>query len=436
MRIQSSICASFLWEGLIGKGMGVKLRKGGKWTEIILMLLSAVLVLGGCAGNSVLRETAQTASVHTGQGVSDERQENINIVKKPEEDAFSFIMDGASSFTFDRLGEAEQIWYKDMERLIGSMEEKGELSEQGIESGLDETNIDKIFQCLLNDHPEFFYVDGYTYTKYTREEELLSVEFAGNYSMDMETARQRKVMIEEAVEPIVGGISADASDYDKVKYVYETIILNTEYNLNAPDNQNIYSVFVNKSSVCQGYAKATQYLLNRLGVECTMVQGNVDTGEGHAWNLVFVDGSFYYVDTTWGDVYYKGESGNRSKAGYPEINYDYLCITTKDLLRTHILNTYVPLPECVDTKDNYYVREGALFTDYDRERMKLLFENARLENKTFVTVKCVDEACFREIMDALITEYEIFDYFDKEDREVSYSHDEKWLSLTFWVTNE
>ncbi len=73
--------------------------------------------------------------------------------------------------------------------------------------------------------------------------------------MDLDTAKQRKALIEAAVEPIIGGISAEASDYDKVKYVYVTVIINTDYNLNASDNQNIYSVFVNKSSVCQGYAK-------------------------------------------------------------------------------------------------------------------------------------------------------------------------------------
>lgn len=428
------------------------MKKSRYCITAVLLLLFAVLALGGC-DSSILKEVPRTAAVSGKQDSSGKQersreqesgrqQENINTTDEPEaseaykEEPFCFTMESASSFTYDRLSEAEQIWYKDMERLIGSMEEKGKLSEQGITAGLDETSIDRIFQCMLNDHPEFFYVDGYTYTKYTMGDTLLSIEFSGNYSMDLDTAKQRKAMIEEAVEPVISGISAEAGDYDKVKYVYETIILNTDYNLDASDNQNIYSVFVNKSSVCQGYAKATQYLLNRLGVECTMVQGSVDTGEGHAWNLVSVDGSFYYVDTTWGDAYYNRESESLPKEGYPEINYDYLCITTKDLMRTHILNTYVPMPECVDTKDNYYVREGALFTAYDKEQMKQLFDNAKLNNKTFVTVKCADEASFQEIMGALITDYEIFEYLDREDKEVSYSHDEKWLSLTFWVTNE
>ena len=31
---------------------------------------------------------------------------------------------------------------------------------------------------------------------------------------------------------------------------------------------------------------------------CTLVQGTVDTGEAHAWNLVQIDGTFYYTDCT------------------------------------------------------------------------------------------------------------------------------------------
>ena len=85
----------------------------------------------------------------------------------------------------------------------------------------------------------------------------------------------------------------------KILYVYEKIVDEVDYDESAPDNQNIYSIFVNRQSVCAGYSKATQYLLEQLGVFCTYVTGKTTEGGNHAWNLVKCNGDYYYVDTTW-----------------------------------------------------------------------------------------------------------------------------------------
>ncbi len=407
----------------------------------VTFILLTCISQSGCGDMTILDEIPQNASFSVVEEETRERIEKVPtqwMTGNPQEDKALELATPweASKFTYNRLSKNEQLWYLDIEQLIGNMEEKGRLSDVGIQGGLDETAIDKIFQCVLNDHPEFFYIDGYAYTKYTSGDELLYIEFAGNYNLDKETVLTRKSEIEDAASKILEGISQDASDYEKVKYVYETIILNTDYVLNSPDNQNIYSVFVRKSSVCQGYAKATQYLLNRLGVECTIVQGSVDNGEGHAWNLVQVEGNYYYVDTTWGDAYYQVEEEYIREQNYPEINYEYLCITTKELLKTHIIQAMVPMPECVAVEYNYYVNEGAYFTSYDREQMGMLFAKALEQNKKDVTIKCSSEDCFQDIMKAMIQEYEIFDYLEIANNQISYSHNDKRLSMTFWVTNE
>ena len=94
------------------------------------------------------------------------------------------------------------------------------------------------------------------------------------------------------------------------------------------------------------------------------------------------------------------------------------------------------MPLCTATEANYYVREGALFDSYDRDRIAALFLRTEETGREDVTVKCADIACYEEILNALIEEQEIFDYLEEGEDKIAYAQNEKQLSLTFWVTNE
>lgn len=437
-----------------------------------------LLILGGCGDSSLLKEIPrdfsmtgpgslerqENAGAEQGRGddgvpentAEDRRKEAAQKKETPEESAPQeqeapeaqecFLYEGAFEYAAQSLSEAEMTWYQDMKQAMGSFGENIRLDSTAIEAGCDEEDIDRIFQCVLNDHPELFYVEGYSYTRYTRGDEITSIVFSGTYSIDRETAESRYREIEAAAAEILAGVEEGADQYTKVKYVYDTIIRKTDYDPSAPDNQNIYSVFVGNRSVCQGYAKATQYLLNRLGVECTLVLGTVETGggqglaarqEGHAWNLVRVDGEYYYVDTTWGDASYSSQDGGGTEdINIPEVNYDYLNVTTEELLKTHTLGQTIPMPRCVAREANYYYRENALFTSYDREQMQALFDRARAEDRDDITVKCADMECYNEVLTELVEKHEIFRYLEAADAAVAYARNDNQMSLTFWVTNE
>lgn len=410
-------------------------------------LLLFCLVFCGCSGEELLDQVPRDLVVAGREVEAQEREDDsaqepdggtdVSGETQAPDTEQSFLCEGAFEYARQSLDEPGQQWYDDMKRTLGCFGAGERLSAQGLQAGYNEADIDRIFQCVLNDHPELFYVEGYSYTKYTRGDHTTAIEFSGTYNVDRDTAEVRAAQIETAVSAILSGIDANADQYTRVKYVYDTIISTTDYRLDAPDNQNIYSVFVNHLSVCQGYAKATQYLLGRLGVECTLVLGSVETGEGHAWNLVRVDGSYYYVDTTWGDASYRMEdSGRDGGISMPEINYDYLNVTTAELLKTHSLGDGVPMPACIATEANYYSREGALFAAYDREQMKALFAKAREQGRDDVTVKCTDADSYGQVVSALIDGQEIFDYLGDGGSTVAYAQNENQLSLTFWVTNE
>lgn len=418
------------------------------------VLLLLLLMMGGCGDGSLLEEIPRDLSLVMAEPAKEEGDtQDTQEPEEPEAEEASaglseplFLYDGAYEYAAQYLNEAELAWYRDIRQTLGSFGEDAWLDEAALKAGCDEEDIDRIFQCVLSDHPELFYVEGYSYTKYTRGDEITAVMFSGTYGVDRETAEDRREEIEAAAAEILSGIEGETDQYRKVKYVYDTIISRTDYDLDAPDNQNVYSVFVGSRSVCQGYAKAVQYLLNRLGVECTLVLGTVETEagqglpagqEGHAWNLVRVDGAYYYVDATWGDASYSRQDGSQLESmDMPEINYDYLNVTTAELFKSHRLGGSVPMPQCIAREANYYSREGALFTSYDKDQMQELFDRARAEGRDDITVKCTDWECYEEVLEELVEKHGIFRFLGETEGSVAYARNDDQMSVTFWVTNE
>ena len=204
--------------------------------------------------------------------------------------------------------------------------------------------------------------------------------------------------------------------------------------MSAPDNQNICSVFLNQASVCQGYAKAVQYLLTRWNIPTILVTGTVENGEGHAWNMVKINDRYYYLDATWGDASYLVHLQDGQKIqDMPSINYDYLCVTTEEILRTHSLNELVPLPECTSLENNYYVREGAYFTGIDVKQLEQLVEQYKADGRETVTLKCANQEVYQNMVEELLTRQKIFEFFPAENSSILYTDAPKQLSITFWL---
>lgn len=367
---------------------------------------------------------------------SEKQTESESLLADETEEEFTFSVEEMSRlqkeqeglYTYDCLNEIEQTVYGEIYASILYMQE--------IElSTTDEDQMEKVFQCVLNDHPEIFYVDGYTFTKYTRGNNVTKIMFAAAYTMDKAKIEETKEQIEDCILEILNGVPSGTDEYEKIKYVYEYIIENTEYNVAAENNQNICSVFLSNQSVCQGYAKATQYLLKRLGIKATLVVGFVEGGEGHAWNLVYADGDYYYIDTTWGDASYRMTTEETFEVNnLPVINYDYLCVTTEQLCKTHRIQNVVPMPECNAVKDNYYVREGAYFVAVDEEQLAKVFEKSYADEKDYITLQCADFECYQSMLDELITEQKVFRYMNTQDSAVAYAKNEEQLSLSFWLS--
>ena len=194
-----------------------------------------------------------------------------------------------------------------------------------------------------------------------------------------------QAQIDETVSQILAGIDAQAPDYDKAKYVFDYLASNVAYSTGAPDNQNIISVFVNGETVCQGYAAATQYLLEKLDIPCAVVAGTAD-GQSHAWNLVKLDGEYYYID------------------------YNYFAVTTEELQKTHQPNDDIIVPVCQAVKDNYYVHENLYFDTWDADSIGNVYRAAYEQGDGFCSVRFADRELYEQAFAYFITKQKIVHY--------------------------
>lgn len=407
------------------------------WGLMFTGLLVAILFLNGCSYEELACEVRDYLQLNSEEQVllKDEdsgavsARELEDVEQAPAEAVDGLKEEQTQAFHYNRLSEPEQKLYGEILYILQEHLEDIQISTT------DSGEVEKVFQCVLNDHPEIFYVEGYTLTRYALGEELKMMTLSGTYSMTPETIEAKKQLIDSYVNQCFMSLpTGDGSQYAIARYVYEYLIENTEYDAGAPDNQNICSVFITHRSVCQGYAKATQYLLQKAGIEATLIMGTVQNGEGHAWNLVKLDGENYFMDTTWGDASYQMTEGSVQNAGsLPPINYDYLCVTTGQLSKTHTIEEVVPVPVCTAMTDNYYVREGLYFTELSKDRITDVFARAYERQSSYVTLKCSSREVYEEIRRFLIEEQGIFEFLNPDTGTVSYAENVEQLDLSFWL---
>ena len=163
---------------------------------------------------------------------------------------------------------------------------------------------------------------------------------------------------------------------EQVAYIYKWLVTYCTYNANSAYNQSIYSVFVRRNSVCTGYAKAAQYLFNLLGIESRLVFGRLhnDKEEGrHCWNLVKVDNEYYHFDACFGDSILDNvaiKSGIQELFKINGVNYDFLCVSTDEILRTRTIEDITTLPDCPNSWSKTLINSLALIKLKQREDIK------------------------------------------------------------------
>lgn len=295
---------------------------------------------------------------------------------------------GHIEYYFSTLDDDEKRCYREILDGVREREEKFYITLA------EDEKVNHVYKAVLFDHPELYWIHNREHTYRTIYGDSDYCIFTPGYTYSEEEASAIESSMENAWQDVLTLTSGEMSEYDKVQAVYTYVIENTDY-VSTPHDQNIAGVFWQKEAVCAGYAEAVQYLLEKLGIYCIYVEGNSEESEeGHAWNIVSINGEYYYVDATNGDQpeFLAGDAASLEE--HKTIIYDYLCPFPEEYESTYEADRDFMIPDCYSTACNFYVLNNACFDTYNPQEIYDLCRLRIDNNAAVIRFKFSNEDAF------------------------------------------
>ena len=264
---------------------------------------------------------------------SDQQETEENLIKEPvfkthadtEESPYGIY---TNDYFYNRLSGNEQLLYNrlyvicddllrgedDAEVLTLDDEETKEavqytLTKPAQYSGMTAEEAKELAWIFQNNNPQFYYLGLVQVITETEDGGLIQIGVLSEFA----NGAERKAATEEmfsAVDSMRQKVMSQKTDAAKIKAAHDMICLNTVYDNEDPDkdmNQNAYSVFVDKKSVCAGYSEAFAMLLNSVGIDAICItragdELNPKDDPSHEYNAVRSNGIWRLYDVTWDDL--------------------------------------------------------------------------------------------------------------------------------------
>lgn len=117
------------------------------------------------------------------------------------------------------------------------------------------------------------------------------------------------------------------TDLEKAKLIHDYVVNALSYSSSIQTHSTYDAVITGKSGG-YGYALLTYKMLSEVGIPNRVVTGTAINSTPHAWNVVFVNGNWYYIDCAYDDPV--GE--------VPMIDYQYFLVSDYTINYNHILS--------------------------------------------------------------------------------------------------
>lgn len=329
---------------------------------------------------------------------------------------------GVSDIGKMKLPENLRECYDDLDKQVYALRETVPIG------GLTENELRRVIEYYRADHPQVFWLgNDYSYSRCIGKNEVKNLKLSYKYfdsenKTDLSAVKQMNQKMEQNANAILSGVSSAMSEYDILLYLHDYLIENIAYDEGYEYSHTAYGALVGERAVCDGYANALMYLLNRLGMESRIVYGSDENGIPHAWNIVRVEGEYYHVDLTWdllsGEMLfpiYTNFNITEQKAREKRVIY-----SPKENKEYTSFSYYLPIPECVSEKYQYYRYNDCLIKEYPnggKEKIIRKVGKVMKENQTSIQFLFDSNEDFRqcwsemtsgeEVWSSLLTDFEI-----------------------------
>ncbi len=193
-------------------------------------------------------------------------------------------------------------------------------------------------------------------------------EFDLPFSLNYEDKSEDILESIKKAEEIIAAMPQYDDEYLTARYFHDYLAANVSYS--SDENTTIdhctpYAALIGGSGKCESYSRSFALLCNMAGIDCFMVmydQSQSEDGVGHMWNMVKINGNYYYVDVT--------HDSFTKDIGYPDnyVAYDYFLTNAQGLSRPDLISEKIAsvIPAVESDEDNFFVKSGLVFSSYNR----------------------------------------------------------------------
>ena len=212
--------------------------------------------------------------------------------------------------------------------------------------------LSTLFFQLRLDHPELFYIVGYSCRAAYNAE---SWEFVPEYMFPKAKVKEHQKALKARVERLIRPMQS-MTPPERERYIHDFVLENVRYDkLEKPYSHEVIGPLTNGVGVCEGIAKTVKLLCDAVELPCIIAISDRDRANGekylHAWNIITLNGKRYHLDATFDNTLTKNG----------EKRYDYYNLDDKRIFRDHRALLY-PAPVCTDADGFFYRTEKRSFT--------------------------------------------------------------------------